>query len=809
MRYLKKIILTVILITFILLVQSYVFSASCNLSPNQTSLRTLSLGCSGDACDFVLIKSDDVSSQYNSCIDFCNPDTYLANYKTCMTDCYESSINSTTDISLNNSLRFTKSSECSGKEINVSLAADINFEMLDETTSLSILGIDSLNTSGNDIIIFVNNNDKLGDATFKFDFSDLVISDTSKIIMTTKERTSMSDSINGGWDDWKRDGINLYFNNLEILENASLDLNMYIPKNILNVIDNIGMPQSSLAGGGLTFDGNSIINNGNFNLYLKAQDSQDGRNFNNQGVGWENPAGTGGSVKEAGHVFFNLNYLENNGLLSSKIISGNGGVGGNGSRSGTNTKTPGYGGKGGDAGSIFLYINNINNKANLDLNLVSGNGGPGGDTGFDNGGEPSANKAIGGSGGNGGNIYFCKVNWIAEEGFVCATSSYNSLINKGTFNINSITGKGNNGGVKNNYPKKGSSGDGGNGGSYLSSLKFDFIRNSGSLNIFLDTGYGGLRGICPECKGGIDGVGGRTPNFFIKFLENSSENLNIFLNSKHEIGNFESDVIIDKLQNGSYLPSNIYTVFTDWTFTPTEECENSCQARYESCNYLRPVCILRLSTCLNTCDRTLEDLETVTQNRRIIINDACYIKQSLSGLNYMTGSIYVKSANKDAFEDLLPENVFSNLTNNSECVICDYYDFENLNEIFPTGSENKFFKNYTLYSTVKGKINAGDLKIHYAKNDPSFTKINNLYNPFTKQNNLPLYTNKQDITSSQEPNSLGLYEYNIDASNLEWYYDKEMDLLEKDIYCYNQNYRIEGKIGTKTFNFPFTPLFKN
>jgi hypothetical protein len=788
MRYLKKIILTVILITFILLVQAYVFSASCNLSPNQSSLKTLSLGCSGDACDFVLIKSDDVSSQYNSCIDSCDPVTYLANYKTCMTDCYESSINSTTDISLNNSLSFTKSSECSDKEINVSLAADINFEMLDETTSLSISGIDSLNTSGNDIIIFVNNNDKLGDATFRFYFSDLVISDTSKIIMTTKERTSITDSINGGWDDWKRDGIKLYFNNLEILENASLDLNMYIPKNIFNVIDEIDMPRTSLAGGELTFDGNSVVNNGNLNIYLKAQDSQDGRNYIDSGNCFDDPASQGGTVKEAGHIFFNLNNLENNGLLSSKMLSGNGGVGGNGSKAqdGCRGDPPGHGGKGGDAGNIFLYINNIDNTSNIDFNLIAGNAGPGGNTGFD-GGDSRENFAIGGSGGNGGDIYFCKPIW--NSGFSCLINNYNSLINKGNFNLVANTGFGNNGGNKNNHPDKGRAGDGGNGGSYLSSLKFDFIRNSGNLNIALETGYGGFKG---TTAGGEDGVGGRTSNVFIKFLENSSENLNIFLNSKHEIGNLESDVIIDKLQNGSYLPSKIYTVFTYKELVYSDECINACGA----------------TSCSLSCIQT-EDIQTVTQNRKIKINDACYVKQPSSALDYMTGFISVNSANKDAFENLLPENVSSNLTNNSECVICDYYDFENLNEIFPTDSGNKFFKNYTLYSTVKGKINAGDLKIHYAKNDPSFTKINKLYNPFTKQNNLPLYTNKQNITSSQEPNSLGLYEYNIDASNLEWYYDKEMNLSEKDIYCYNQNYIIEGKIGTKTFNFPFTPLFKN
>ncbi|NCP72239.1 hypothetical protein GW835_02495 [archaeon] len=805
MRYLKKIILTVILITFILLVQSYVFSASCNLTPNQTSLRTLSLGCSGDACDFVLIKSEDVSSQYNSCIDSCDPDNYPENYKTCMTDCYDSSINSTTDISLNSSLSFSKSSECSDKEINVSLAADINFEMLNETTSLSISGIDSLNTNGKDIIIFVNNNDKLGDATFRFDFSDLIISDTSKIIMTTKERTSITDSINGGWDDWKRDGIKLYFNNLEILENASLDLNMYIPKNIFNVIDEIDMPRTSLAGGELTFDGNLIVNNGNLNIYLKAQDSQDGRNYIDSGNCFDDPASQGGTVKEAGHIFFNLNYLENNGLLFSKMLSGNGGIGGNGSKAqdGCRGDPPGHGGRGGNAGDIFLYINNIDNTSNIDFNLIAGNAGPGGDTGFD-GGNSRENFAIGGSGGNGGNIYFCKPIW--NSGFSCLINNYNSLINKGNFNLVANTGFGNNGGNKNNHPDEGRAGDGGDGGSYLSSLTFDFIRNSGNLNIALETGYGGFKG---TTDGGEDGVGGRTPNFFINFLENSSENLNIFLNSKHEIGNLESDVIIDKLQNGSYLPSMIYTVFTDWTFTPSEECAISCQSKFDSCYHLPSACNRFLDMCLYTCDKTTEDLETVTQNRKIKINDACYVKQPSSALDYMTGFIYVNSANKDVFENLLPENVSSNLTNNSECVICDYYDFENLNEIFPTGSGNKFFKNYTLYSTVQGKINAGDLEIHYAKNDLSFTKINKLYNPFTKENNLPLYSNKQDITSSQEPNSLGLYEYNIDASNLEWYYDKEMDLSEKDLYCYNQNYRIEGKIGTKIFNFPFTPLFKN
>jgi hypothetical protein len=231
-----------------------------------------------------------------------------------------------------------------------------------------------------------------------------------------------------------------------------------------------------------------------------------------------------------------------------------------------------------------------------------------------------------------------------------------------------------------------------------------------------------------------------------------------------------SDLKINVLENGSYLPSKVSTIST------LTEDNNSIIS---------------------------------TTNRAININSGCYIKNPNSNFDYNTGKININSANKEDFSSFISQSIPSVFSLNEECSLCDYYDLTD--EVMPVSTGVKFSKIYYLYSNTSGTINTNDLDIFYAKNNPLFSKLTNAtYNPYLKSN-FPLYTNINSIEGELN-DKLGIYEYKIEPANLKWYYDPLMNLSEKDIYCYYQNYRLVGTItsdtGNKSFDFPFTPIFK-
>ncbi len=815
MSVLKKIILTVVLVVLLLFVQSYVFSDSCSLTVNSPSLKVIPFGCVGDECNFILFNSSDATSpSLDTCLEGCS-NFYSPQNIECAQACVDEYVPSPTDVSLTSNLSFTKSSCQENTKVNVLLGSNLKMEITSTTTSLKISGIDSLNTNGKNIDIFVNNNDKLGNATFTFDFNNLVVSKTSKIEMRTKERSYCVSWAEGDLVYIKED-LTFNFNNLIVLEGSALDLTVEAKKPT-------GICDPGRSGGSVYVDNNAIYNYGTLNILLKSADSGKGKTApkctgNNR---TNSPPAHGVNAGNAGEVKFILDKIMNNGSLDLKIISGDGADGGNGSSSKRSSpdncasrNLPGNGGNGGDGGHISFFIKDtIDNTQLLSINLLAGKGGLGGNTGFDGGSRKD--EAKGGNGGYGGNIFFCNTVWDSQFNKLVCNNDFKqigSINNSGILNINSLAGKGNDGGRKNNYPDESKAGNGGDGGSLLSNLDIGILNNIGNININLESNVHGLKGTI----NGFNGVSGVTKNVFIDYLINKTNNFNLVVNSKRLPDPNESDVVIQKLQTGSYLPFKVYTILSSSsTINYDNECMNECQenrlCKESDDNEL--TCTpeqlaeddLIYNSCINSCITYNEDgITGDTTNRKIKVNNACYIKKPSQNLDYLSGNISINLANQGEVQGFLPPS--TNYTQNAECSICDYYDFEST-AVFPTGSANKFSQTYTLFSSKQGTINANNLKIYYARNNSAFTKINNLYNPFTKENHLPLYTNKATISGVLNE-KLNLYEYKLNLNNLEWYYDINMDLTGKDIFCYYQNYRIEGSIDGTSFNFPFTPLFK-
>ncbi len=760
----KKIIITITLIVFLLFIQSYVFSEVCSIN-TPFELTKVDLGCTtADECYFTFFNSTDKTSAFIDAESVCKTNYIIGNYyetyeqyRDCIEQAITSYIPSPSKIFYYSDLVFTKQSSCTNQKINLVLNVDLNFEMKNNTKDITLSGVDTLNTNNHDIDIFVNNNNKLGSATFDLDVPIVNISGTSLINMVSKTRFVCS----SGFDDYIHDHITFKFKQLNVFKNSKLNFNMNIPQTFCAELNLPYTPYS----GSIYFNGNTLINNGVLDLTLKSQNSQNGQ------VPYMCNGQKGSDANPAGNIFFILDNLDNNGNFDLNLIAGNGGFGGDGSYAGRTSCTvywshhPGPGGFGGAGGNIIFYINKILNNNNFNVNLLAGNGGKGANTGFDGG--RASDYAKGGDGGAGGSIFFCQVGW-SSDGFDCINPQYefSQINNNGIFNFNAFTGKGNNGGSKNNHYEVGEVGNGGNGGSYNSNFKVDILKNTNIFNLNLEANKAGLKGVVGN--NGVDGIPGYTQNIFIDYLINKSKKLQLILNSKKNVSANTSDLKINVLENGSYLPSKVSTIST------LTEDNNSIIS---------------------------------TTNRAININSGCYIKNPNSNFDYNTGKININSANKEDFSSFISQSIPSVFSLNEECSLCDYYDLTD--EIMPVSTELKFSKTYSLYSNNEGIINANDLNIYYAKNNINFNKFIN-YNPFLKKE-LPVYTNKFIIIGELNP-KLGIYEYKIEPANLKWYYDPLMNLSEKDIYCYYQNYRLVGTItsdtGNKSFDFPFTPIFK-
>jgi hypothetical protein len=831
----KKIIITIILIVFLLFIQSYVFSESCSLNVNDNSLKTVTLGCVGEGdivnCYFSIFNNSDVDSGFNNAVSSCkdeyvNPQgSYSYNdYRSCIEDVIENFVNLENSNSGNQSANqeciaacdqvnddcefdcyddsacldecdveyqecidqcnntnnsgnssgnsnyspiylednlFFDLDNCNYQNVktNLELITDLSFEMKNQTTELSLSGIDDLLVKERNIDIYVNNSNYLGPATFNFDINNLIIDGDSNVSLGTKSR---SDCGNISYEQFMenlkkpvydeiplKNSLFLKLNNLVIEENSNSNLNIKTEK--ISTSCDIGR-----SGGDVKLDTNNIYNKGLLNVNLISADSGDAKNA------YDCHEKNGGNSENAGDVNLNINSVYNLQDINFNILSGNGGDGAKGSSSAVGegcslSKKPGWGGDGGNAGNIHFNINNIYNEGLVEKNLISGNGGLGADSGFDGGANSNqADYAEGGNGGSGGSIYFSSLN-----------NDLFNIKNNGQIIFSVLAGNGNNGGDKINRPEEGKAGNGGDGGT-IKDIFFDFIENNDYFYLNFVSGSKGVKGENPNP--GEDGSHGQTSDLEIDYLINNSSDFSIVLNSKKlNIDNsYTSNISINKIHTASYLPKKL-SAHTDFTASSNV-------------------------------------------NRSININNACYIKEPNTNLEYSAQFISINSANQDVFKGDIqaPEGITPTYSENDSCSVCDYIDFENKDEIFPSNTGHKSNQEYSLFSNHQGSINEGELKIFYSKNNPLFTKIES-YNPFLEEE-LPLYTNKEEI-SSEYNEKMDIYEYKIKPENLKWYFDGNKDLTDKEIYCYYQNYRIEGEIKLdngieKNFNFPFTPIFK-
>lgn len=761
-KHKNKLFIFLFVILLVLFIQPTLFSQECSiyLSNNDSQFKFLNTYCGSQFCEFYMFNKNDITSPnaLNDCLTTCE-----SNYNTrdCKIECFDTHIqpsNLESAFVFNSDLVFN-SLNCDNRNINIILGTHLKFEMKDNFPELGISSssptyFNSLNTNGHDIVVNINNNKSVSYSYFNITVNNLVISKHTTINVKSKQRNDC-DLIND---------IGFYFKNIIVQnEDSLLDLNI-----ITQDFDKkCGGPENNYLKGGRNGDsinvqGNSIDNNGNLNIYIKSGNAGPGKEgVRKSSDSWQDRHGIRGGIGSNVNFVLNKNLINNNNL-DINIISGNGGHGGDGYL-GNNTHRSGSGGNGGDGGKLSFFINEIINEKNTKLNidLKSGDGGYGGDTG-----KYLDYVRVGGNGGHGGNVYLCDIN--SRNSFFCKTNNFvNNLTNKGSLNISIETGYGNYGGKNHLKNNNGMSGNGGNAGSIFNNITINNLLNSGNLFTFIDSGIPGLFGDCEfdECNPGSNGNFGKIKDFNINYLENFSENFEIILDGKKNTEYENNYFIINSLKTASYLPQKIHLLDRD--------------------------------------KRNPQEVE----NKHIIIDNACYTKMP-EDINYIASSLYLKSADNEAIEDMsyiLP-NLNTEINNN--CSICDYLDFKDgLNNFMPQNTGNKTNQKYVLYSSVNGSIDKNDLNIYYAKNNTNFTTIF-LYNPLMSNNqNLPVYTNKEIIQGNFN-SDLNLYEYELNPENLEWYYNPDLNLSDKELYCLFQNYRIVGKINNKNFNFPFTPIFK-
>ncbi len=810
----KKIILTIVLILFIIFIQSYVFSfETCNLSLRGTPVQETIIfqGCSGEDCYFYILKTSDVYSSLDSCVSSC-PTDFFDGYNSCVNSCISQNTNpNPLSIKKSNDLVFNNT--CSDKKINLELGADLELEIKEQKQEFKIQGIDSLISNGKDITLSVLNTNESFNK--KFDLSlDLVVKGFTElnvkedVLILNKETNNT---------------VEVKLKDVIIKENSTLDFkysgttyeDVYFDfPTIGEVLMNPGTAHSE----NFKLQLENIKNEGTFNLDIKTGNGKVG-----------NPGSTGHldgrRGGDSGDVEIIIDEINNLKELNFNLSTGNAGPGGKGldqKKSKPYVGDIGHGGFGGDAGNLSFNVNTIINNKNskLELKLTPGNGGDGGDTGRDRGkASGTSNTVHGGFGGNGGSI---NISQIAK------------VINNGTFNLSLDAGEGGNGGRKHQHTNDGYKGKGGNaGGINNGDINIKLLENNHIFNIDVKDGFFGYKGLTGQDQ--PNGNLNETLNLRFDYLINRTKDMKINLITYKENIN-SNQLFIKTLQTGSYLPQEVKTEnlpYIKERDSKIQQCEDDkyqcldddgvcedCCTLYsgEDCISYNQECLNGIPECsacisnYNICLEDLSDVEYTEQNldnRSILVQDSCYIQKPPSNLNYTTKAVTIKSANQDDFKDRIPSNINKTLTDNPNCSLCDYYDLKEIN-IMPDNTGYKFSKDYVLYSTFPGQINQNNLFIFYSKNNSEFTKIPSL-NPFVVAPYDALYKNKEVIVGEYNQ-TLGLYEYKVTGEVLEWYYDPLMNLSDKELYCYYQNYRLDGTItsdnGSKSFNFPFTPIFR-
>jgi len=793
----KKINL-VIIIFGLLFITSYVSAGSCTLNvstPVNQNLTTSPLNinqsgnCDSGSCYFTLVQNGNQGSPivvYDSGIIFSN-------------------------------------SGCGTNKIVLKLTSDLNVTLTKNKSInyVSISGVDSISLNGFKMNFNINNPDTTIQTTISI-LSDIVSNaNGSEINVIGPTRNSyVTNSSTVVFD----------FNNINVTSSGSLNLNLIgnKPSYAYEYISGANY-DTSISGTNMDLEGNNILNNGTLNINIKGGDSLEGYDASvyancHSTIGVNLPV-NGGNATAGGYSKLILNKLENNSNLNIDVNSGNGGNGGKGCNRGYSdwpsvklqSLPPGNGGNGGDSGLVTYYVKNINNynNANLSVLLNSGNAGNGEDTGWDSGKQP--NSAIVGNGGNTGDIVLCN---SSNYDNCTLNNSIKQLTNKGYLNLQTIFGNAGNGGNKRNHADYCTLGNGGNGGD-VSDLIINYLNNSSNnFNLNIISGDKGLKGNCVSSNPSVDGNYGTTKNIKINNLYNKANGIDVNLTTyKQTVPLNTSDIIINNLQSDSYLPNSLKTLNNAGNIVVDQTCKDNCYSTYNCTQQTDPDCNSDYEVCpsytvcsnqdaYNSCVIDCSTGKYNTTNRAINVN-SCYVNRPLNKLNYITGNLNINATNNSDLQNIIdPTNVYSNNYQYRYCPYCDVIPLNNTIYRIPN--------NYNLYSDLNGSIDVGDLNIYYMTQKKPIS-IFNLIDPLDSTKNIPLYKNNKPITGVYN-NKVGLYEYKIDKSILDYYwslYDPNivLDNSGNNLFCAAQNYKISGKItrpdgSTNYFSFKFLPVFK-
>jgi hypothetical protein len=575
-------------------------------------------------------------------------------------------------------------------------------------------------------------------------------------------------------------------NNINLIANNNSRIMIYQDANSItlpNIIVNSGKKldiitnssvQATDKSHGVNIESIFVYPNANLNLNLKSNDGIS-RGSSMECV-IDNDSHRHGT--RSGNIKFKTFNITNYGNINITLETGKGGEGVKRDKEDCAGIKNQSGGGGGNSGDLNFDVTNIYNFGNIIFDLKTGNGGNGGYTSIDDAGRDDDWK--GGGGGTAGSIFISNIDKIIN---------YENII------FNAIAGDGGNGAMHRaeNYDdhcKKGNNGSGGSGGNIsdinittflnrLNSSKFELNIKNGALGI-IDTSSDET---CAKLRGRYFGGPGKLGDITIDFLDNKSSNgIKIksdfsFTESQYALAvvatsnggndgqnnggdmrqlpdlNLKlSNIKINYLSNGSYLPK---TIFASIPIDNYEYFNND--IRIKGC-YINP---------------TTVDYEIKDHTR-------------------------IEATNSDVISMLNSE---FDLTSNY-CPHCEVMPLDD--------SQNRYTRDYSIFSNINGTINVGDLNVYYSNPlDQS-----RYYTKRTDNKQLPVYTNKNPISGVFNPKTNN-YEYKIEPKDLIYYShtpEDDIDELNQEdyLFCYGQEYILDGKIttigGPKNFNFPFVPL---
>lgn len=531
----------------------------------------------------------------------------------------------------------------------------------------------------------------------------------------------------------------------------------------------------------INFYAKDIVVNQNsiLEINLKTNDGKNGKDEEHEG---DEDSSRGIS---SGDLVFKLGKLINYGDSEITLITGDGGKGGQPHSEDTTTERQGL--PGGSSGFLSADIRNIENTENLIINLNTGNGGNGSHSPKDDATDDSFN---GGNGGDAGSVQINKINnfynsgvlkisAIAGNGGWAGTSRYSGTndCDWGTVTFGVFSDE------QDNH------GDSGNGGS-ISDLNIStLINKSNNFEIYMKAGELGKRnvadGTCTQYQ--LDkpfGKPGVLGNVNIGFLENYVQGINITSKLNFSMADYQLAATAqanDSTDDGGESGDTGYMRKLD---------DLGIKVTNVNINYLKNGSSLpKIIDIKNPQENILFD--------NFINITGCYIQPTQLDYEF-NGATGIYASNIDFLRTVVPDYV--GLTYRF-CPHCEVMPLDD--------TQNRYTRDYSLYSNTNGIVNIGDLNIHYS--NPLDQSI--YYTKRTDDKQLPVYTNKNPISGEWNP-KINSYEYKIKPEDLNYYShtpEEDIDLLnqEDNLFCYGQEYIINGKINAgaiKPFNFPFVPL---